>query len=160
MTDVLILIKIINGFSTGLLDVARRTYTEIVDDITGESRYEVSNVVFSQRTVEKFPQILRLVQRHFFRSLNRFIIYCPRWRRRTVASKSSRVYEQNSSTASASPFFLFCFLFVFCFFCFFVFFFFFWGGGSGGSIRIQIFQPNLFQSHLPLSKSYSHHLNS
>ena len=155
MTDVLILIKIINGFSTGLLDVARRTYTEIVDDITGESRYEVSNVVFSQRTVEKFPQILRLVQRHFFCSLNRFIIYCPRWRRRTVASKSSRVYEQNSSTASASPFFLFCFLFVFVFV-------FFWGGGrgSGGSIRIQIFQPNLFQSHLPLSKSYSHHLNS
>ena len=134
MTDVLILIKIINGFSTGLLDVARRTYTEIVDDITGESRYEVSNVVFSQRTVEKFPQILRLVQRHFFRSLNRFIIYCPRWRRRTVASKSSRVYEQNSSTASASTFFLFCFLFV----CLFVCFFFFGGGG----VRREYTNPN------------------
>ena len=134
MTDVLILIKIINGFSTGLLDVARRTYTEIVDDITGESRYEVSNVVFSQRTVEKFPQILRLVQRHFFRSLNRFIIYCPRWRRRTVASKSSRVYEQNSSTASASPFFLFCFLFVF-----FLFFFVFFLGGGG---RREYTNPN------------------
>ena len=129
MTDVLILIKIINGFSTGLLDVARRTYTEIVDDITGESRYEVSNVVFSQRTVEKFPQILRLVQRHFFRSLNRFIIYCPRWRRRTVASKSSRVYEQNSSTASASPFFLFCFLFVCLFFL-------------GGGVRREYTNPN------------------
>ena len=38
VTDMFIL-KIINGFSTGLLDVARRTYTEIVDDITGESRY-------------------------------------------------------------------------------------------------------------------------
>ena len=131
MTDVLILIKIINGFSTGLLDVARRTYTEIVDDITGESRYEVSNVVFSQRTVEKFPQILRLVQRHFFRSLNRFIIYCPRWRRRTVASKSSRVYEQNSSTASASPFFCFVFCLFVCFF--------FWGGGG---VRREYTNPN------------------
>ena len=38
VTDMFIL-KIINGFSAGLLDVARRTYTEIVDDITGESLY-------------------------------------------------------------------------------------------------------------------------
>ena len=66
MTDVLILIKIINGFSTGLLDVARRTYTEIVDDITGESRYEVSNVVFFAENGREIPPNIKAGAEAFF----------------------------------------------------------------------------------------------
>ena len=70
--------------------------------------------------------------------------------------KPSRVYEQNSSTASASPFFLFCFLFLF---------FFFLGGGGGeggpeGVYQSKFSSQTFFASQLPLSKSYSHHLNS
>ena len=60
-------------------------------------------------------------------------------------------------------FFVFCFLcFVFCFVFFFFFFFFFGGGGGGpeGVYESKYSSQTFLESHLPLSKSYSHHLNS